>query len=153
MKKFAACLLFVLIMFTAAFPAAFFPPGEWYASLNKPDWNPPSYLFGPVWSSLYVLIGIAGWRVWRVRGEGWARPVLILWVLQWILNATWSLLFFGLKSPAIALLEILLLWVTILAFLLKTRKHDQWATALFAPYLLWVSFATVLNATIWYLNR
>lgn len=153
MKKYVACLLFVLLMFTAAFPAAFFPPGEWYLSLNKPSWNPPSYLFGPVWSSLYVLIGIAGWRVWSARKQAWAQPVMMLWWLQWVLNATWSLLFFGMKSPAIALLEILILWTSIVAFMVGTRKNDPWAAGLFAPYLLWVSFATVLNATIWYLNR
>jgi len=153
MKKYAACLLFVLIMFTAALPAAFFPPGDWYLSLNKPGWNPPSYLFGPVWSSLYILIGIAGWRVWLARNQAWSKQALVLWGLQWVLNAAWSLLFFGVKSPAVALLEIIVLWGTILAFMVVTRKHDRLATGIFVPYLLWVSFATVLNATIWYLNR
>jgi translocator protein len=150
--KYLSCIVFIIIMLSAALPAALFPPGDWYASLNKPSWNPPSYLFGPIWTSLYVLIGIAGWRVWLARKQEWADQAIVIWIAQWLLNAAWSLLFFGMKSPAIATLECAVLLGLIVAFILKTKQQDRIAMILFVPYALWVSFATFLTGTLWFLN-
>ncbi len=126
---------------------------SWYPSLVKPSWNPPSWVFGPVWTSLYVMMSVAAWRVWR-RLEGVAaRRVALFYAGHLGLNALWSVLFFGLRSPGLALIEILFLWSVLAAFQRWFWREDRVAAVLWAPYLLWVSFATVLNATIWGLNR
>lgn len=132
----------------ATYPAI---PG-WYQSLEKPTWTPPSGLFGPVWTLLYILMGVAAWLVWR-RG-GWAeqRGALTLWLIQLALNATWSLLFFGMRSPTLGLGEIVLLWLAILATLIAFWKVSAAAGGLLVPYLAWVTFATALNFAIWRLN-
>ena len=129
-----------------------FMPGEWYAGLTKPSWNPPSSVFAPVWSTLYVLMGIAAWLVWRPAGFAGARGALRLFFLQLILNALWSYLFFGLHRPDLALIEIIVLWLTILATTIAFWRHSVPAGALLAPYLAWVGFATALNFTLWRLN-
>jgi tryptophan-rich sensory protein len=125
---------------------------EWYASLIKPSFTPPSWLFGPVWSVLYMAMAIAGWLVWlRHRNIAVASP-LTLFGGQLVLNALWSILFFGLQTPGAALVEILTLWAAILATLLSFWKISTIAGWLFVPYLAWVSFATILNFEIWRLN-
>jgi translocator protein len=146
-------IVFVTIMFLAAFPAFFFPPGQWYQALQKPDWNPPAFLFGPVWSVLYVVIAVSIWRVWPSKNEAWARKSILVWGVQWLLNAAWSVIFFGLKQPGLALIEILLLLCVIGLYIVNSYRHNKLAGGLFVPYFLWVSFATCLNASIWYLNR
>jgi translocator protein len=153
MKQAVILVLVIALMFTAAIPAAFFPPGQWYGDIIKPSWNPPSYLFGPVWSTLYVLIAISLWRVLPMRKEAWAVQAIGLWAAQWCLNMAWSVIFFGLQRPGLALIEIIVLLSVILAYIIKTYRHQRAAAYLFVPYFLWVSFATVLNGTIWYLNR
>lgn len=128
-------------------------PGEWYASLHKPAWNPPSWLFGPVWTTLYTMMAVAAWQVWR-RG-GWrqqARP-LALYLLQLALNAAWTPLFFGLRAPGWALLDIVLLLAAIVATLAAFGRASRLAACLLAPYALWAGFATFLNFTLWQLNR
>ena len=127
-------------------------PGEWYASLAKPSWNPPSAVFAPVWSILYLSMGVAAWLVWRQAGFEGAKLALGLFAGQLVLNALWSWLFFGRQLPGIALIDILALWCSIVAFLLATRRSNSPAFWLFVPYLLWVSFATALNLQIWRLN-
>ena len=127
-----------------------FPPGDWYAALEKPSWNPPSWLFGPVWAVLYVLIGIAGWRLWRARAE--ARTAYALWWAQLVLNALWSWIFFGLEAPGPALAEILLLLAVIAATMAASWRPCRSVAWLLSPYLAWVAFASVLNGTIWSLN-
>ncbi len=124
-------------------------PGPWYAALDKPPFNPPNWLFGPVWSLLYVLIAVAGWRIWPRDLKGRLRS---LWSAQLVLNFFWPIAFFGLRSPALALVVILLLLATILAFIAQAQRCDRLAAALFLPYAAWVAFATVLNASIWWLN-
>lgn len=127
----------------------------WFPTLIKPSFNPPGWLFAPVWSFLYVLMGVAAGLVWnRIENDRPnVRKALVYFIIQLALNALWSLLFFGLKNPLLALVEIVLLWLMIYETYLKFIKIDKIAGYLFVPYILWVSFATVLNASIWWLNR
>jgi tryptophan-rich sensory protein len=119
-------------------------PGPWYEALEKPFFNPPNWLFGPAWSVLYVLIGIAGWRVWRSGDSG----LLTAWIVQLALNFLWSPVFFGLQSIGGALIVILALLAAILAFIALAWRRDRTAAWLFVPYALWVAFATTLNVSI-----
>ncbi len=121
-------------------------PGEWYAGLNKPWFNPPNWLFGPVWTILYALIGFAGWRTWP-------DPSLrTVWLIQMLLNFAWSPLFFGAHHVGAALAVILALLAAILAFVWKARRVDPLASGLFLPYAAWVAFASLLNGALWRLN-
>jgi benzodiazapine receptor len=122
----------------------------WYPHLNKPTWNPPSWLFAPVWTTLYVLMGIAIWRAWRTGSA--ARPFVRGYFVQLALNALWSVLFFGLKSPGWALVDIAALWLLLAWLQAGLWRTDRVAGALWVPYLLWVSFASVLNLAIVRLN-
>lgn len=124
----------------------------WYAELDKPFFNPPSWVFGPVWTVLFLAMAVAGWLVWRKKGFSGARIALTLFGIQLFLNVLWSTLFFGLKSPGAALVEIVVLWVAILGTTLAFRQTSRTAAALLIPYLAWVAFAAVLNLGIWYLN-
>jgi tryptophan-rich sensory protein len=126
----------------------------WYATLIKPSFNPPNWLFSPVWITLYVLMGVALFLVWRkgLRTEG-VKTAIYLFAVQLVLNILWSILFFGLKMPLIAFIEIVILLAVILITLLEFKKISKLAGYLFVPYLLWVSFASVLNFFLWYLNR
>ena len=125
----------------------------WYATLVRPALNPPGWVFGPVWTLLYLLMGVAAWLVWR---KGWGKVdvkiALGLFSLQLILNAAWSIIFFGGHNPAVALIEILALWLAILGTMLAFGRVSKPAAWLLVPYLLWVSFATYLNFAIWTLN-
>lgn len=125
---------------------------EWYTTLRKPVWNPPSWLFGPVWTTLYAMMAVAAWLVWKDAGFDGATTALTLFVIQLLLNMAWSGIFFGLRSPGWALVEILVLWIAILATTALFFRHSAWAGALMMPYLLWVGFATALNAAIVRLN-
>lgn len=124
-------------------------PGEWYQSLEKPFFNPPSWLFGPVWTTLYVMIGVAGARIWQRAPKSAAMQ---LWFAQMALNLMWSPAFFGLQNPELALVVIAGMLLTIIAFMVKARPIDRISTLLFVPYLAWVSFASVLNLSIAWLN-
>jgi tryptophan-rich sensory protein len=124
----------------------------WYPTLQKPAWTPPSWVFGPVWTTLYVLMGTAAWRVWRHSGLA-ARAALTLFGIQLVLNTAWSGLFFGLRAPGLAFVELVLLWAAILATLLRFRPLDRPAAWLLAPYLAWVTFAGGLNLALWQLNQ
>ncbi len=128
-------------------------PGEWYAQLKKPAWNPPGWIFGPVWSALYILMAVAAWLVWRRGGFAAQRRPLGLFLIQIALNALWSPLFFGLKNPALAFAEIMLLWIAVLVTTVAFWKVHRTSGALLLPYLAWVSFASFLNFTLWQLNR
>jgi tryptophan-rich sensory protein len=127
-------------------------PGAWYYQIEKPSWTPPSWLFGPVWTTLYVMMAVAAWLVWK-RG-GWAanRGALTLYLIQLILNTIWSGLFFGLRSPGLALAEIVALWIFILLTLFAFWRVARPAGLLLVPYILWVSFAAALTFAIWRLN-
>ncbi len=126
---------------------------EWYPILIKPALNPPSWIFAPVWTTLYVMMGVAAFLVWKRGGElkNVALP-LSLFVIQLVLNALWSIIFFGIHNPKLAFIEILLLWVAILATIISFMKISKRAGWLLVPYLLWVSFASYLTFSIWMLN-
>jgi tryptophan-rich sensory protein len=126
-------------------------PG-WYADLAKPSWTPPDWIFGPVWTLLYLMMAVAAWLVWRQAGFREAKLPLALFAIQLGLNSLWSMLFFGLQNPGAAAVEIILLWAAILATLIAFWKRSPWAGGLLVPYLAWVSFAAVLNVAIWRLN-
>lgn len=148
-RNWGALAGFVLAVTAAAVLAGQFMPGEWYRALAKPSWNPPNWLFGPVWTILYVMIAIAGWLAWRAG----AKTALGLWTAQLGLNALWSYLFFGQKLIGTALIDVTLLLVSIIAFIITAWPHTRAAALLFVPYAAWVSFATALNAAIYWLNR
>lgn len=158
MKKWnslVALLVFVAICFAVAGFGALFTASsvnDWYRTLQRPSWNPPSWVFGPVWTALYTTMAIAAWLVWRRRDAHKARGALTLFAVQLVLNAAWSPLFFGLQNPLAGLLVIVPLWCAIVATLVAFWKISSLAGILFVPYLLWVSFATVLNFTIWRMN-
>lgn len=124
-------------------------PGDWYQSLEKPFFNPPSWLFGPVWTTLYVLIGIAGARIWQRAPKSAAMQ---LWFAQMAFNLMWSPAFFGLQNPELALAVIAGMLVTIIAFMVKAKPIDRISTLLFVPYLAWVAFASALNLSIALMN-
>ena len=154
--RYPALALFLLATFAAAAlgSAATFPSvNTWYLTLVKPSWTPPGWLFGPVWTILYVAMSIAGWRAWRKSDGPSRRGVLIVYATQLTLNALWSVLFFGLRRPGLALVDILLLWTVLILALVRYGRADRLAGFLWAPYVAWVSFASALNAAIWWLNR
>ena len=146
--------LFYLSCFLAAGLGSLFTMvsvGSWYAGLAKPSWNPPGWVFGPVWTVLYALMAVAGWLVWRRGGsENWLA--LRWFAVQLALNVGWSAVFFGLQMPGLAVLEIVLLWLAIVATLMTSWRVSRPAGILLLPYLLWVSFAAALNFAIWRLN-
>lgn len=124
----------------------------WYPSLRKPPGTPPSWLFGPVWTSLYALMAISAWLIWRQYHWG-ARPALLIFLAQLALNLAWSVIFFGARRPGFALAEIITLWWAILFNIYIFYSLDIVAAYLLIPYLVWVSFAAYLNAGICLLNR
>ena len=128
---------------------------DWYPTLEKPSFNPPNWIFAPVWTALYIMMGIAAGLVWnRIKYETEVvKKALVFFIIQLILNAMWSYLFFGLRNPMLAGLEIIVLWLMIYETYIQFNKINKIAGYLFIPYLAWVSFATVLNASIWWLNR
>jgi translocator protein len=129
-------------------------PDSWYAGIKKPSFNPPGWIFGPVWTALYLMMGVAAFLIWR---KGWElRPVrlaMIFFLIQLLLNGAWSPAFFGLQSPLAGLIIIAFLWVAILLTLISFAALSALAAGLMAPYLFWVSFAAVLNGSIYFLNR
>ena len=142
----------LLLCFAASAIGAFFSPGQWYIELNKPSWHPPSWVFGPVWTVLYTLMAIAAWMVWKKGGFAEQSKPLTLFLVQLALNALWSPLFFGLYSPALAFVDIVLLWCTLAFTIYAFWQVRPLAGALLLPYIAWVSFAAVLNGTLWQLN-
>ncbi len=126
--------------------------GDWYAGLEKPSWNPPSWLFGPVWTILYTLMAVAAWLVWRKGGWSAQKQALGLYLIQWALNALWTPIFFGMNRPGLAFAEILILDVAVLGTLIAFWRVKRVAGALLMPYVLWLCLATALNFTIWRLN-
>lgn len=122
----------------------------WYTTINKPTWNPPNWVFGPVWTVLYIMMAVAAWLVWRTKDK--IAPAMILYFSQLALNFAWSILFFGARSPWLGLVDITMLWLAIVATMLAFFGRSTMAGLLLIPYLAWVSFAAVLNFTIWRLN-
>ena len=128
--------------------------GNWYANLNKPSFNPPNWIFGPVWTTLYIMMGVSAFLVWQKGLD--KKPVriaLVCFIVQLILNAIWTPLFFGLHSPLLGLIDIILLLSAVIVTVFYFFKISTPAGLLLIPYLLWLSFATVLNAALYLLNR
>ena len=149
MNRLLSLALFLLVVVGGGLAVGFFTaPGEWYAGLAKPAFNPPNWLFGPVWTLLYILIAIAGWLVWRRR----SGSAMTLWWTQLALNFLWSPVFFAAQSIGGAVAVISALLVTILVFIAAAWRKHRTAALLFLPYAAWVAFATVLNASILMLN-
>jgi translocator protein len=149
MNKYFALAAFLILCLAVGGGAGFLTAQSvvtWFPTLVKPSFNPPAWLFAPVWTTLYIMMAVAAWLVWLRKGS------LALFYVQLALNFTWSLLFFGLHSPAMALVDIAAMWVAILLTLLGFWKVDARAGWLLVPYLAWVSFASLLNASIWWLN-
>ena len=151
-RKFLALLAWLAVCFAAAAMGGLFMPGEWYASLKNPAWNPPGWIFGPVWTALYAMMAVAAWLVWRQGGWRKQRKPLIIFLVQLALNALWTPLFFHFHWPGVAFVEIVLLWLAIAATMAVFRPVSHTALLLLVPYLAWVSFAAVLNLTLWRLN-
>ena len=124
----------------------------WYASILKPSWTPPNQIFGPVWTLLYILMGVAGWRIWRKGGFNTNRHLLILFFIQLTFNFFWSFLFFKLQRPDVAFVDILFLGASILATIVAFARKDALSAWLLVPYFIWVMFASGLNFAIWRLN-
>lgn len=150
MPRLLILALFILVVLGAGTLIGYATaPGEWYSSLEKPWFNPPNWLFGPVWSILYIFIAIVGWRVFERDRAG---SLMKVWVAQLVLNFLWTPVFFGAEQPGLALLVILALLATILAFIALAWSRDRLSAILFLPYAAWVAFATLLNGSIWLLN-
>jgi tryptophan-rich sensory protein len=144
----------LLVVFAAAAVGAFASASatEFYRDLVRPSWAPPGWLFGPVWTVLYALMGVAAWLVWRARGFGGARRALLVFVVQLAANALWTWLFFAWRQGGLAFAEILLLLALILATIVLFWQVSRLAAVLLLPYLLWVSFASALTLSVWRLN-
>lgn len=155
-KSITGFLFFIgICFFTAWLGAQVSPgiaPGEWYESINKPQWNPPAWIFGPVWTLLYAMMGTAAWIVWKNAGFGGAKIALTLFFTQLFLNGLWSQIFFGQQEIGWALAEIIALWAAIIVTTVYFFRQNKTAGWLMVPYILWVTFAGWLNYTIWILN-
>ena len=150
MSRYVSLILFlVLVLGGGLLLGGLTVPGGWYASLTKPSFNPPAWLFGPVWTVLYVLIAVAGWRVWQRDRTGWPMR---LWWAQLALNFLWTPVFFGAHQIGLALVIILLLLAAIVGFIATAWRLDHVVVWLLVPYAAWVAFASVLNGAIWLLN-
>lgn len=151
-----AAIGFVLVSELAGVIGAIFTTdavATWYPTLTKPSFNPPNWLFGPVWTTLYALMGVAAFLIWR---QGWSQPAvkvaLAIFAAQLVLNSLWSIVFFGMHALLPAFIEIVVLWVAILATIVAFWRISPAAGALLVPYILWVSFASLLNFSLWRLN-
>lgn len=152
MSRSNALTLILFVAFTlvgGSVIGIFSAPGEWYAALEKPVFNPPNWLFGPVWSVLYIMIGVAGARVW-INDRGGILPKL--WFIQIALNFIWPLVFFTARRPDLALGVLAALLIAILIFIAAAWRRERPSSLLFVPYAAWVSFAGLLNFSIWQLN-
>ncbi len=147
-----ALAAWLVLTFSASLSGVFVATGGWYAGLVKPSWNPPGWIFGPVWSLLYAMMAFAAWLVWRSGGWAAQRRALGVYLLQWLLNALWTPLFFGLQRPDLAFAEIVVLGLTLLVTAVAFWRVRPLAGLLLVPYVLWVAFAGLLNFTIWQLN-
>lgn len=155
-KQFFTLILAIFFSFLASAVGSFFTDvsvGTWYLELNKPFFNPPNWVFGPVWSILYLMIGISLYLIWDEGiNKKNVKIALSVFLIQWFFNAVWSVIFFGYHQIGLALMEIVLLWIFILLTIVNFYKVRKIAAYLLIPYLLWVSFATVLNLSLYLLN-
>lgn len=156
MNSIQSLIVFIMMCFSAAFLGSISTRASlktWYPAIIKPSWNPPDYLFAPVWTALYLMMAVAGWMVWEhSTTKGFSIPIVLFFV-QLVLNTAWSFIFFGLRRPGWAFIEVIILWIFILLTTVSFWGVTWIAGMLFLPYLIWVTFATVLNFTVWQLNR
>jgi translocator protein len=149
-------LISLLLPQVAAISGALFTetgPGSWYRQIVKPSWNPPGWLFGPVWTTLYILMGIAFYLVWKSPANTpHKKSAMTLWIVQLVLNFFWTLIFFAAHEPGWAFAEIVALWVAILLTIFAFARISKVAAWLLVPYIAWVTFAAILTATIWRMN-
>ena len=149
MRGWIGLVVFLVLVAAAAAIGGMATPDAWFAALQKPSYNPPGWVFGPAGTLLYILMAIAAWRVYRVDGLGLA---IGLWLVQLVVNAAWSPLFFGMHRVDLALLDIIVLDILVIATIAMFFRKDRIAGWLMLPYLAWIGFATTLNAAIWQLN-
>ena len=158
MNKYVKIIISISVCLLVAFLASIATQSSvktWFLTIEKPFFNPPAWLFAPVWTVLYIMMGIAFGLIWSsdFKDKKVVKSAMIIFGIQLFLNALWSILFFGLCNPLLAFIEILLLWLFILETIKVFKPIDSLASKLLYPYLAWVSFATILNASIWWLNR
>lgn len=149
MRHLPSLIVFAALVASAAWTGATYMPGEWYEGLAKPSFTPPNWLFPVAWTILYIMIALAGWLAWRAGGLSTAVAV---WGAALVFNALWSYLMFGRHDIGLALVDVVALWVAVAAFIAASWTLDHRAALLFVPYLLWVSFAALLNFEVWRLN-
>ncbi|TFF25023.1 tryptophan-rich sensory protein [Jiella endophytica] len=150
MSSILSFVVFFALVLTVASSGAVFKPGPWYDTLDKPSWNPPKWAFPVVWSALYVMIAVSGWRVYE--SAGLVPLPFAAYGLQLVLNAAWSALFFGMRRPGLAFADVLALWVAVAVNALVFYPIDAVAGLLLIPYLLWVTAAACLNFSVWRRN-
>lgn len=156
MKNVVKLIVSIAVPLLVGFTASLFTitgVNSWYQSIQKPSWNPPDWIFAPVWTTLYVLMGLAFFLIWRSPGEKQKRTAIILFILQLVANFFWSFIFFDQHQVALALAEIIVLWLLILLTIFSFARINKVAAWLLMPYISWVSFAAILNYTIWQLNK
>ncbi len=149
-------LLFSLLLVFAAAAAgglASASAGSFFMELDRPLWAPPAWLFGPAWTVLYLLMGVASWPVWRRGGFSEARPALTLYIVQLVLNGMWTWLFFVMRSGSLAFVEIIILWILILATIIAFWRKNRLAAVMLVPYLIWVAYASALTFSLWQRNQ
>lgn len=151
MKRWASLAMFLALVVLVSWWGSQFPPGQWYAGLIKPAWNPPDWVFGPVWAALYVMMAIAAWQVWLSSHPN-RLPALALWLTQLAFNGAWSWLFFGLERPGVAMVELAFLLLLVAATTWLFFRIRRSAGMLLLPYLAWTAFAWLLNLSLWRLN-
>jgi tryptophan-rich sensory protein len=151
-RSIKALVIFLVISFLPALVGSMFRPDAWYEGLVKPALNPPNWIFGPVWTCLYALMGISAWLVWLQRQTVPVRSALVLFGIQLLFNGLWTFIFFGLRRPGLAFVDIVILWAAIACTLAAFWRRSRYAALLLIPYLLWVSFAVYLNFELWRLN-
>lgn len=155
-KLWISLVVFILLCLIVQIVGSFWTKetvSTWYPTLVKPSWTPPDWIFGPVWSALYLMIAIAGWLIYRAEYSHKRTVALMLFGGQLALNFIWSFLFFSLRSPALGLIDIIFLWLFITLTIIKAWPVRRLASFLLIPYFVWVTYATSLNAGIWLLNR
>lgn len=153
-RQIAGLVFWLAVPFAAAAigGVATMSAGPFYSQIVRPEWAPPGWLFGPVWTALYAMMGVAAWLVWRVGGFRGAKAAIVLFLVQLAFNALWSWLFFRWQLGAVSFVEIVLLWALILATIAAFRRISPVAGALLVPYLLWVTYASALTYSVWRMN-
>ncbi len=151
-RSIGALVILLLISFIPALIGSRFRPDAWYEGLIKPFLKPPDWIFGPVWTVLYSIMGISAWLVWLQRRNVRVQLALVLFGIQLLFNGLWTFLFFGLRNPGLAFVDILILWFAIACTLIVFLQKNRTAGLLLIPYLSWVSFAVYLNFELWRLN-